>query len=104
MKDYEISRALAFAIGWSCVDVECTDNQVWVEVWSPLDRPWRVFDYRDPSVIWPIAERFNNFPYRAVNCKNNKVTWVSRRPSNYLVSSSDCPKKAVALAVIGAKP
>lgn len=98
MTDLEISKALALAIGWQEDDLT---------VWTPERSPHRVyiktfygwpysdlteFDYRDPGVIWPIAERYDCFPRR----------W---RDEGWIVSLNmtvfDTPAKAVALTVIG---
>lgn len=53
---------------------------------------WHAFDYRDPVVIWPIAERFDCFPMRF---ENGWCVW-----SDGCFPTADTAAKAVALAVI----
>lgn len=103
MNDAEISRRLALAIGWSDADPEDPDVVIFraplsgqhledhCAVWFEQD--WRTFDYRDPSVIWPIAERFNRFPVRCAD-----ESWVTGLDCE----GHDTAAKAVALAVIKA--
>ena len=95
MTDIEISRALALAIGWSESDIDASDSAVFVcyEV-ATLAQPatWRIFDYRTPSVIWPIAKATNNFPSMVAG-----GLWCS----GWSGPSAETPEKAVALAVIG---
>jgi hypothetical protein len=88
MTDNEISRDLALAIGWK--HVSCG--------WSQCEvcdgHGWRVFDYRDWSVISPIAAKFDCFPRRV----HGQWTVGFDRDLDYT------PQKAIALAVIdGAK-
>ena len=105
MTDFEhadISRRLALAIGWpehklydegdgSFCSIDVSD--------MPPIKIWRDFDYRDFSVIWPIAERFDCFPIN-VNTVQGKG-WIVQP---YLTGfSSDTAALAVALAVIKAK-
>ena len=104
MTDAEISRKLALAIGWSDADHEDPDVVIFCAplsgqyledhcaVWFEQD--WRTFDYRDPSVIWPIAERFNCFPMRI---EDGWGAWAG-----VCFSTADTAAKAVALAVIKA--
>lgn len=106
MTDLEISKALALAIGWtedrvvlgySDPDILIQDDKVFV--W--FCRAWAPFDYRDPAVIWPIAERYNCFPFR--QCARSGrftgqwVAWYEQRTDGL----ADTASKAVALAVIG---
>ncbi len=106
MNDQEISKALALAIGWKPEHVTVTlSGYVWCcERIATLSSAavWRTFDYRDPVVIWSIAEWSNVWPI-----KLSDSHWVSWRRM-----SLDCSKgatsytaetaaKAVALAVIG---
>jgi phage protein U len=104
MTDLEISKALALAIGWGRVQI--SGEHVLVYTGNPYDKVrysrshnWvynnRVFDYKDWSVIGPIAKQYNMFPY----CTGGK--W-------WIVAGTGCPaaetpQKAIALAVIGAK-
>jgi hypothetical protein len=103
MTDAEISRRLALAIGWKDVIPGEPDGCYVVDHAAKRDR-W--FDYLDPAVIWPIAERFDCFPA--------KTPWddSSRKWSAFLDDSwnsdqttyieADTSAKAVALAVIKA--
>jgi len=51
-----------------------------------------IFDYRNPLVIWPIAERFNCFP---IKVEGGWTAWSGAR-----YCTADTAAKAVALAVI----
>jgi hypothetical protein len=91
MTDEEISRRLALAIGWP-------ENMVWngyATAWIVGKRyeAGQEFDYRDPAVIWPIAERFDCFPVR--NMVDGWRAWGTS-------VTADTAAKAVALAVIKA--
>lgn len=95
MTDLEISKALALAIGWpgNCV----TDSYGVCYVNKGIVRSyWSIFDYRDPAVIWPIAERYDAFPFRV---SHQWCTNLGRGMSNNTYDYSAA--KAVALAVIG---
>ena len=103
MIDLEISKALALAIGWD--DVFITASKCLVGTQGELRNKvkinsyWlhgvRIFDYRDWSVIGPIAERYDVFPF-----KNFIGVWTARNSDR----SRHCtPQKAIALAVIGVK-
>ena len=106
MTEIEISKALALAIGWT---EDLTDAEGFidpdirtvgefrgepehVEVW--FDGAWRTFDYRDPTVLWPIAERYNAFPLE-LRAGHWGLLYFGR------AYSADTAAKAVALAVIG---
>lgn len=90
MTDAEISRRLALAIGWPKVTTH--PDAVYVREFA--DQTPRPFDYRDPAVIWPIAERYNLFPEKIGN------EWWSFLPNSDDYTHSDTAAKAVALAVI----
>ena len=98
LTDLEINKRLALAIGWKqhqiqdaafngsiliCVEVATLSSDAW----------WCRFDYRDPAVIWPIAERYNCFPL-----KSGAGWWASTETAS---STEHTAAKAVALAVIG---
>lgn len=92
MNDLEISKALALAIGWRKDQLSPSDNnpnmkQCWVWFWYK----WKVFDYRDPAVIWPIAVKYDMFPSRARSGVWSSDMWYTE---------AETPEKAVALAVI----
>lgn len=110
MNDAEISRKLALAIGWESDQMTEHMGSLYVADWPRKDNrkavllhggfyvpplsPWDKFDYRDPSVIWPIAERFNLFPGRWLH------SWVVLDDDLGIEVSADTASKAVALAVI----
>ena len=95
MTDLEISKALALAIGWTekHIVVNALDNYIRCyrneRQWS-----WQKFDYRDWTVIGPIAEKYNKFPI-----KMTSGVWITDLGQ----VGTDTPQKAIALAVIGAK-
>lgn len=104
MTDAEISRRLALAIGWSESDILLRRGGLISVV---TDSGWtRYFDYRDPAVIWPIAERFDCFP--------SKTHWDDPARSWSVFFDDSCESgrteyveaenaaKAVALAIIKA--
>lgn len=101
MTDAEISRRLALAIGWDVLPFEDGDNGATVvDHASQVDR---YFDYRDPAVIWPIAERFNCFPQkmRAADLWSAPVQGTPYPRMTY--EFADTAAKAAALAVIRAR-
>lgn len=100
MDDAEISRRLALAIGWDVLPLEDGDEVATVvDHTSQIDR---YFDYRDPAVIWPIAERYNCFPQkmRAADLWSAPVPGTPYPRMTY--EFADTAAKAVALAVIKA--
>lgn len=111
MTDNEISRRLALAIGWEAWQVGADDasGAVWICTEPESNTGPAKFmrlDYRDPAVIWSIAERFNAFP-RASAASGGEL-WFSRVRGPIQVpmlefSKANTAAKAVALAVIKAK-
>ena len=111
MNDIEISHALALAIGWTddrldengCLDPDVIIEGSWrsqesgVFVWRD-DFMWERFDYRDPVVIWPIAERYNCFPSLILS-GHNEGKWISFSFKHAV--TAETPFQAVALAIIG---
>jgi hypothetical protein len=102
----DISRRLALAIGWPEYRI---GNDSWgaVFITSGANLPIGKFlDYRDFSVIWPIAEKFNAFPRASL--ASNGVLWFARvrgpiqRPT-FEFSKGETAALTVALAVIKAK-
>ena len=97
MTDFDISKALAIAIGWRhlCyVITEDGERKVCVCI-TPNDSisdEWRIFDYRDWDVIGPIAKRYGMV-----------VDFYANEAWRNGWSKGDTPQKAIALAVIGAK-
>jgi hypothetical protein len=102
----DISRHLALAIGWTedqedpdvVVVTEWHGHKSLCQVWAD-GHSWRDFDYRDPEVIWPIAERFNAFPWRVYSAK----PWYANADASGPIERADTAALAVALAVIKAK-
>ena len=102
MTDAEISRRLALAIGYLPEHVRKHHNHcaVWRER-GRLNLPfpgWYVFDYRDPAVIWPIAERFKCFPDHCEDVDGRGIWNVGKTCRDFVYA--DTAAKAVALAVI----
>ena len=112
----DISRRLALAIGWEPDQSKHHMESFYVADWPRKDNratvlqrqdcypvpflPWKRFDYRDPAVIWPIAERFNCFPEKAWGSSH----WcVERFEPIYQFTQTYTAALAVALAVIKAK-
>lgn len=99
MTDAEINRDLALAIGYATEDVwQKNEHQVVVRR-HHLDEPrWCHFSHRDPTVIWPIAVRYNKMP----KLGHSGNLWHCRIPSSteILIASAETPEKAVAMAVI----
>lgn len=103
MTDAEISRRLALAIGWNARALRQCPAIGSIQAKTPLEYArgyvWRRFDYREPSVIWPIAERFDCFPWLVA--PNARDPWASKL--GLTTEHADTAAKAVALAVIAAK-
>ena len=122
MTDAEISKALALAIGWPESDIDASNSAVHVcfEV-ATLEYPptWRLFDYKMPDIIWPIAERYDCFPsgistgdYKAAEKEGHGICsrWECLRwhyeknngkAHGWVRYEADTAAKAVAIAVIG---
>ena len=97
MTDPEISKALALAIGWKPCDIREHYDAVAIRAglgWPYVE--WPTFDYRDWSVIGPIAERYDCFPYL-----DSMHKWDVMNLERYY--SEDTPQKAIALAVIASQ-
>jgi hypothetical protein len=106
----DISSRLALAIGWPEHRLYSDGNEVHVNVSDmPPIHLWNDFDYRDPAVIWPIAERFNCFPRKSTTSlgplDKRWFTRIRNPAANYdqPFSWGDTAALAVALAVIKAK-
>ena len=102
----EISRRLALAIGWPEHRIS---HESWGAVYighGPGLPVGKFLDYRDPAVIWPVAERFNAFP-RASAASGGELWFARVRGPIQLpmleFSKADTAALAVALAVIKAK-
>jgi len=94
----EISRRLALAIGWP-------EHRICHESWGavyighgPGLPIGKFLDYRDPAVIWPIAERFNCFP----SMSSCGIEWCSYT-AGASTTWADTAALAVAMAAIKAK-
>ena len=101
MTDLEINKALAKSIGWTDNDHDpdiatfIVHGRLVVCVW--FDGDWTPFDFRDDALIWRVALRYNCFPQRSKMGDPDK--WVAQ--VGYITSGGcDCPRKAVAMAVI----
>lgn len=103
MTDAEISRRLALAIGWQekqndpdvILELDWREDTTQCKVW--FNGKWQTFDYRDPAVIWPIAERFNAFPTFLLG------SWTACIGTDFETEiDAETAAKAVALAVIKA--
>lgn len=95
----DLSRRLALALGWR--EGTYPEPRMVVQRWGVVcwdGNKWRRFDYRDPAVIWLIAERYNCFP---VHMSDGK--WRAYIPGANQVAATTAAE-AVALAVIGARP
>jgi len=98
MTDIEISKQLALAIGHHRFDVRVgVTGNVLVLDKTGNHYIWRIFNYREWSVIGPIAERYDCFPERCCGewsamVATDHLTWIE----------ADTPQKAIALAIIGA--
>lgn len=97
--DAEISRRLALAIGWKEEQMEESANGNGVLLPGSDGEMWRFFDYRDPAVYAPIAERFDCFPSK-VACGDTTGWLVLPGVASDIQPTA---AKAVALAVIKAK-
>ena len=126
MTDQEINKALALAIGWKPEQMREHLGAVYFRVGgsmfhadSPPFLPWERFDYRDWNVIGPIAERYSMFP-QSISTGNFKkakaqgytdvesweVFYYDYKSSGYVSGNwrnvvDKCPKRAIAMAVIG---
>lgn len=99
MTDQQISRSLALAIGWrvALIGTDSDDKEYTI---VRDGKQWRLFDFSDPAVIWPIAERYNRFPY-ALRYRSGAFTGKWNILTDGVDYSADSAAKAVALAVIG---
>lgn len=102
MKDIEINVKLALVIGWKSEQIEPMLEQHCVNICTAaatLTKPaaWCCFDFKDPAVIWPIAERYNIWPSRIID-GHNKGLWFSHGGLHAV--TCDTAAKSVALAVI----
>jgi hypothetical protein len=96
MTDAEISRRLALAIGWKESDIIEYPGQDYVGIRTKILAPCvRLFSYKFPTVIWPIAERFNCFPIRRAVVEAGWIAWSGAR-----YCTANTAAKAVALVVI----
>lgn len=106
MTNQEVDRRLALAIGYTADRVRTIAG--WIDVYNKpferLDGPyaedgWQRFDHTDPAVIWPIAERFDAFPFRVCGGRWRATQW-RERDQKYISIPHDNPATASALAVI----
>lgn len=102
--DAEISRRLALAIGWKSRDVRFSEDRRYITVPAGPFGMRRQLDYRDPAVIWPIAERFDCFPEKWPPDYKTWASWLYTESTGGVDVYADTAAKAVALAVIKSKP
>jgi hypothetical protein len=93
----KINYALALAIGWREDDILPYEGILHVDIGDGLTRK---FDYRDPNVIWPIARKFNAFPYRITLKEGGSVGKWNCFCETGRDNVAATPEKAVAMAVI----
>jgi hypothetical protein len=122
MKDLEINKALALAIGWRSDQVIEYEGQSYIGLPVVFNGPGiKLFDYRFASVIWLIAERYSLFPSgvskgdyaaaerlgRPINDGWECLRWhydkIDGKARGWVRYTADTAAKAVALAVIGRK-
>ena len=95
MTPAETSRALALAIGYLPEHVRIDPGFGCRVVCADADGTfWCRFDFTEPDVIWPIAERYNAFPVR-----DESGRWDV--PGVPMFGGADTAAEATALAVIG---
>lgn len=102
LDDVEISLRLAAAIGYKFSTIHVTGDKVYVpQDVSGRKTPFRAFSYKDNTVIWSIAEKYDAFPMRSLPRHRLLGEWCSLVGTDEaLVRYADTPKKAVALSVI----
>lgn len=98
MTDQEIDFELALAIGYAPDRVR--DTYAFVQVLNDQSRldgcgSWQSFDHKDPSVIWPIAARYDAFPFGL-----GRGEWAAYYDDSGIGCYSKNPATATALAVI----
>ena len=95
MNDLELNRKLALTIGWREDQIRIVGGELQVAFCPEIPMfMWEEFDHADWSVVGPIAERFDCFPFLwTVN--RGKPCWATSEGP-----TSDTPQKAIALAVI----
>lgn len=98
-----VSRALALAIGWPAARLSEFGGRLLAERHDISWRPRHYFDYRDPAVIWDVAQRFDYFPRR-----QRTITHTTQANDSWYVdwnqvrTYADTAPLAVAIAVIKA--
>lgn len=107
-KVWRINRELAYAVGHhpsnvfvveKSINDESDGDEVAVET-DTADGGKAVFrfDYRDPAIIWPIAERFDCFPYKTAS--GNWTTNLLAPSKDNMDNGVPSAALAVALTVI----
>lgn len=104
LTDLEINKRLALKIGWT--GIKSVGDTCFVPGYTgdkfKVANKWmrgRVFDYLDPTVIWPIAERYNVWPGRVIGGPS-KGKWFAYGDVREPIIA-DTAAMAVALGVIG---
>lgn len=110
-RDDQISARLAVAIGWLAEDVFIDGEAAYIlcpsknTAYGPSSAA-RPFDYRDPGIIWLIAERYDCFPHRATDGYGNPGQWGAYFDATVdhdgitAYAEADTAAKAVAIAII----
>ena len=105
MTDAQISKALALAIGWKESEIIDYPDQDYVGIRTRIVTPCiRLFSYKFPAVIFPVAERFDCFPYKDENRSDGMryAECINKETGAFGLGWADTAAKAVALAVIAA--
>lgn len=95
----EISRRLALAIGWRDDQIFNDHDGSYTSInlsHRPSIQTWKDFDYRDPLIIWPIAERFKCFPFYMATTE----TWAVSSGQWLAHDDQSTAALAVAMAII----
>ena len=96
----EISVKLALVLGWKIKRMRVDGNTLLVGQEGMQTRS--VFDYRDPTLLWPLAVMYDAFPFESASPM--KTEWIASSGKAAQVNSSRgaSPEMASALAIIEA--
>jgi hypothetical protein len=105
--DAIVNGKLAHAIGYGQSEVRAVAAVFEKNVYTHVCRngAWYTFDYQDPKTIWPIAERYNAFPWRIDTFQGHPATpiwaaYVYRGGDKWATITAPTAALAVARAVI----
>ena len=96
MKDKELSRQLALAIGWDARDILVYHSIDRVSV-RVRQHTWRVFDYKDWGVVGPLVKHYDIMIYIILSPSKHAGKWNALTVRDHI---ADSPQQAIALAVI----